>query len=54
MINYAAVTAITEHVDSSSKNFYLAQDPATDRWSILPWDLDHTWGNGAASCRAPS
>ena len=44
MINYAAVTAIIEHVDSSSKNFYLRQDPATGRWSILPWDLDHTPG----------
>lgn len=46
MINYAAVTAIIEHHDSSSKNFYLTQDPVTGRWSILPWDLDHTLGNG--------
>ncbi len=45
MINYAAVTAILDHVDSSTKNFYLAQDPATTRWSMLPWDLDHTLGN---------
>ncbi len=45
LINYAAVTAILEHVDSSTKNFYLAQDPATTRWSMLPWDLDHTLGN---------
>ena len=44
MINYAAVTAIIEHHDSSSKNFFLSQDPATGRWSILPWDLDHTPG----------
>lgn len=49
MINYAAVTAILEHVDSSSKNFYLVQDPVTGRWSILPWDLDHTWGNGCCN-----
>lgn len=45
MINYAAVTAITYHTDSSSKNYYFAQDPATGRWSVVPWDLDHTWGN---------
>ena len=45
LINYAAVTAIIQHVDSSTKNFYLAQDPATNRWSMLPWDLDHTFGN---------
>jgi hypothetical protein len=49
LINYAAVTAITEHHDSSSKNFYMAQDPATGRWSILPWDLDHTFGNGCCN-----
>ena len=49
MINYAAVTAIVEHVDSSSKNFYLTQDPVTARWSILPWDLDHTWSNGCCN-----
>jgi hypothetical protein len=46
MINYAAVTAIVAHVDSSSKNFDLTQDPTTGRWSVLPWDLDHTLGNG--------
>ena len=45
MINYAAVTAIVQHVDSSSKNFDLAQNPTTGRWTILPWDLDHTLGN---------
>jgi hypothetical protein len=45
LVNYAAVTAIIQHVDSSTKNFYLAQDPATMRWSMLPWDLDHTFGN---------
>ena len=49
MINYAAVTAIIEHHDSSSKNFYLSQDPVTGRWSILPWDLDHTLGNGCCN-----
>ena len=46
MINYAAVTAIIEHHDSSSKNFFMSQDPVTGRWSIIPWDLDHTLGNG--------
>ena len=52
LINYAAVTAIIQHVDSSTKNFYLAQDPGTGRWSMLPWDLDHTFGNKC--CFTPS
>ncbi len=46
MINYAAVTAIIEHADSSTKNFYLSRDADTGRWEIIPWDLDHTWGRG--------
>lgn len=43
MLNDAAVWAIVKHVDSNSKNFYLSQDPATGRWSMIPWDLDKTW-----------
>jgi hypothetical protein len=50
MINYAVVTAIIQHTDSSTKNFYLVQDPTTLRWGIIPWDLDHTWGNGDTCC----
>ena len=44
LINFAAATAIVQHVDSSSHNFYLSQDPARGRWSELPWDLDKTFG----------
>jgi len=46
MINYAATTAIVQSVDSSNHNFYLSQNPARGRWSIVPWDLDKTFGNG--------
>ena len=49
LINYAVVTAIVQHVDSSTKNFYLVQDPVTGRWGIIPWDLDHTWGHGCCN-----
>ncbi|HSS68131.1 MAG TPA: lamin tail domain-containing protein, partial [Nocardioidaceae bacterium] len=46
VINMLAVTAIVDHEDFSSKNFYFALRPETGRWSMIPWDLDHTWGNG--------
>jgi hypothetical protein len=46
VINMLAVTAIVDHEDFSSKNFYFALRPATGRWSMIPWDLDHTLGNG--------
>jgi len=45
IINYSAVTALAQHIDSSSKNFYVFQSYVTGRWSIIPWDLDHTLGN---------
>jgi hypothetical protein len=45
IINYAALTSINNHIDSSTKNFYLFRSDATGRWTIVPWDLDHTWGN---------
>lgn len=45
IINYAALTSINNHIDSSSKNFYVFKSDATGRWTIVPWDLDHTWGN---------
>jgi CotH kinase protein/Lamin Tail Domain/Fibronectin type III domain len=45
LINFAVVTALVQHTDSSSKNFYLIQNSVTGRWEIIPWDLDHTFGN---------
>ena len=49
LLNYAAVSAVIAHHDSSSKNFYLNQESGTGRWEIIPWDLDHTYGNGCCS-----
>lgn len=53
MINYAATTAIVQSVDSANHNFYLSQDPTRGRWSILPWDLDKTFGNGCCGNDSP-
>ena len=49
LINYAVVTAVVQHVDSSTKNFYLIQNSVTGRWEIIVWDLDHTWGHGCCN-----
>ncbi len=53
MINYAVVTAVVQHVDSISKNFYLIQDSVTGRWKIIPWDLDHTFGHTCCGVNSP-
>jgi hypothetical protein len=52
IIDYAAVDAIIEATDQASHNFYLAQDPVSLRWSMIPWDLDHTWGNVCCSVKS--
>jgi hypothetical protein len=52
IINYAAVDAIIRAVDQAEHNFYLGQDPVTGRWTIIPWDLDHTWGNDCCSVQS--
>ncbi len=44
VINYLAFIAWTKHWDSSNHNWYLVNDEAdTDRWSVLPWDLDNVF-----------
>ncbi|MCU0917593.1 MAG: CotH kinase family protein [Planctomycetes bacterium] len=52
---YYAFQAITEGIHNGDigygKNYFYYHNPATNRWSILPWDLDLTWaenmyGNG--------
>lgn len=53
MLNYAVATAIVQHTDSSRKNWYLAQDTTTGRWTIIPWDLDHTYGNDCCNVVSP-
>lgn len=53
LIEYAAVTAFTQHVDSANKNYFLTRDDTTGRWQILPWDLDHTFGHLCCSVTSP-
>jgi spore coat protein CotH len=51
MMNYMAANIIMHDNDAVAKNYYLYRDTAgTQRWYILPWDKDLTWGrnyNGA-------
>ncbi len=53
IINYAAVTAITQNVDIANHNFYLSQDTTRGRWSIIPWDMDKTFGNTCCDVDSP-
>jgi CotH kinase protein/Concanavalin A-like lectin/glucanases superfamily/Lamin Tail Domain/Immunoglobulin domain len=47
-ITYMATVAITQNIDASDKNYYLYRDTRDTRtWSILPWDIDLTFGPNA-------
>ncbi len=49
LINWAALTAINSNIDAHTHNFYAFKANVDGRWRIIPWDLDHTWGN-SCSC----
>jgi hypothetical protein len=41
---YLAATALVGNTDHIGKNYYLYRDPKSGKWSMLPWDLDLTFG----------
>lgn len=44
-INYLAATALIQHWDGYNKNHLLGFDPNAQRWRVIPWDLDRTFGD---------
>ena len=52
IVNYWAVSSVLRHQDQDHHNKYVYYDEfGTGLWSILPWDLDHTFGpNGNEPC----
>ena len=47
-INWHAGSVISQNIDASNKNFYIYRDMLGSReWSVLPWDLDLTFGPDA-------
>jgi len=43
-MRWYAFQIIYANRDFATHNYYLVQDPHTDRWSFVPWDLDVTLG----------
>ena len=45
VMNYLSVTALIQHGDSMSKNYFLYRDTeGTGEWSFIPWDEDLSFG----------
>jgi spore coat protein H len=43
-LTWLAVNILTRNLDTTSQNFYLANQAGTDLWSFVPWDYDGGWG----------
>jgi hypothetical protein len=44
--SYLAISECIHHYDvSDGKNYDYYHDPQTDRWRIIPWDIDLTWAD---------
>ena len=44
-VNYLATNLLPSNTDCCHKNYYFYRDTGdTDEWTMLPWDLDLSWG----------
>jgi hypothetical protein len=43
-ITWLAVNLLTNNLDTTSQNFYLAARADSDTWTFVPWDYDGAWG----------
>lgn len=43
-LDYYAVIVLTQNMDFTRHNVFLIHDLDTDRWEVVPWDPDFTWG----------
>lgn len=53
-VSYLAVAALVTHWDSMTKNYYWCLDRSgSGKWTVIPWDLDQTWGYRSPGGWAP-
>ncbi len=44
--NYRSILECIHHYDvDSGKNYFYYLNPKSHRWSVIPWDIDLTWGD---------
>jgi spore coat protein CotH len=44
-LDYYAIQVLTANIDSARHNLYIVHDLATDKWELVPWDLDGNFGD---------
>src|SRR5262249_36386270 len=46
--SYQSIVQAIHHYDiADGKNYFYHRDPRTGVWTVVPWDLDLTWDDGA-------
>lgn len=45
VVNYMAAMTVLLNQDRCTKNFYVYKDPKTEQWSLLPWDVEASFGS---------
>lgn len=54
LVDHLALAVVTGNTDNINHNTWLHLDPRTDRWRVLPWDLDIVLGGpGDGTVHAP-
>jgi spore coat protein H len=48
VLDYYAVGALIAARDNVYQNYYLYRNPLTNKWQIVPWDTDTTFGRASA------
>lgn len=44
--NYRAILECIHHYDiDAGKNYFYYLNPVSDKWAVVPWDIDLTWGD---------
>lgn len=44
LVNWIVVNGIASNTDSYNKNYFLYRSAASQRWTVVPWDFDLTFG----------
>jgi len=52
-LTYLAVVGWDGDIDTVNQNHYLSHDLDLDRWEVIPWDADYSWGQLVLMVFAP-
>ncbi|MDP2110308.1 MAG: CotH kinase family protein [Thiobacillus sp.] len=52
VIDWLVINTLTQNGDTYNKNYFLHYAPAEQKWRVIPWDYDLSWGRVADNAQA--